>query len=175
MEYFELLNSAYDDMKEAFNKGRFSPYREADLQAFIYHSLISKGIPAKSVHLEVPVKPLERKRWDLVLGNMDSDSDKKLYVEIKQTALSTRNIPSGWKKDIKRIIEKTEDGEDSTFVLFLAKWRGKDRKPYERIEDEKLKNEKAKGRIKELESKIAGKEVKLIPSIEEWKRITNLD
>lgn len=107
------LKNAWNYLVKQYKKGVFKPRNEADIQCFLYHSLIKKGLDASKIHAERPSG--KNKKCDIVLG------DKKLFIEIKYSRDKDRKEPSKrWEKDIKKL-KKYPGNRKSAFVLFIAK------------------------------------------------------
>jgi hypothetical protein len=78
-EYTKHLHIAWNYLIKQYERENFRPLKEADVQAFLYHSLIKSGLEPSKIHVEWSGG--KNKRCDMVLGN------KKLFVEIKWSSL----------------------------------------------------------------------------------------
>jgi len=137
--YSKILNNAWEYLIKEYQKGMFKPSNEAEIQAFLYHSLIKKGLDPSKIHLERPgEKPGEKgRRCDVVLG------PKRLFIEIKWSYPKNRIKPSvKWKKDLEKLKE-WGGNRKPVLVLFVAEGNG-------RYLSEKEYKEKYPGLIKTI-------------------------
>ena len=62
-EVYEAVDRLCKDLK-----GEFAPILESDVVAYLYHLLISEGVPASKIHVNSRVVGLENKKTDIVIG-----------------------------------------------------------------------------------------------------------
>lgn len=83
-----LLSQSLQELCDIFNKQGFFPLLEADITAYIYHRLVCNGCPPSSIFCETRVRGVkdDRRRYDLVIGNVDTINawvNPVLIVQVK--------------------------------------------------------------------------------------------
>lgn len=73
MDYLQILNVAWEELKDELANGNFDPRTEADVKCFLYHCLVRKLGTAKNIHAEL--NHGKRRHTDLVIDN-------RVFIEI---------------------------------------------------------------------------------------------
>jgi len=130
------LEKAWKYLAKKYRDGTFKPIKEADIQCFLYHALISKkggGIPVKKIHAEYrySTKKEGKQRADIKLGG---GKRRGVYIEIKKTVLKPKhesNASDAWKEDIRKSIKRKLGNRKPVLLIFASK--GKKRVDIEKV------------------------------------------
>jgi len=77
MMYEREVYEAVDRLRKDL-KGEFTPILESDVVAYLYHLLISEGVPASKIHVNSRVVGLKNKKMDIVIGDIREDGRRAI-------------------------------------------------------------------------------------------------
>jgi len=82
------LDTALSDLCRSFNAGTFTPILESDVAAFLYHRLVTNGVPSNEVYLASRVcgEAARSRKPDIVLGSLKTPQaciEPALICELK--------------------------------------------------------------------------------------------
>jgi hypothetical protein len=123
VEYKEELEKAWGYLTEEYKAGKFKPEKEADIQCFLYHALISCGIPSEEIRAEYPYQTEKRGKEitaeaDIHLGDGTGEG---VYIEIKKSRnRNRRDTPKRWSKDLNKLkCAKLSQAAVRIFIIFV--------------------------------------------------------
>lgn len=123
MRYKHRLKKAWKHLIEEYEEGTFIPLCEADIQCFLYHTLINQGLPPLRIHAELPYDKKEKhpQRCDIVVGRA---TKPQLFVEIgKFKTVRDKDAPAPtWEDDILKLREAKGR---KPVLLILGRRKGK--------------------------------------------------
>lgn len=105
------LRHASERLFKEFEKGKFTPRHEYDIQRYLYHLLLlEKGIKPKDIHAEVPydIVGMKGKKLDLQLGDT-RNKNGSVYIEIKTFNTTTKYVKKGLSRigsDINKLVKR---------------------------------------------------------------------
>jgi len=77
MMYEQEVYEAVDRLRKGL-KGEFIPILESDVVAYLYHLLVSEGVPASKIHVNSRVVGLRNKKIDIVIGDICEDGRRAI-------------------------------------------------------------------------------------------------
>jgi hypothetical protein len=96
--YSRDLNAVWKEMEKLFLRGDFRPEQESDVQAYLYHGLLSRlskdGIRPVEIRTEETFKGV---------GRVDLNVNDRLFIEIKLLSRKRRYGTIAWKKKEKSL------------------------------------------------------------------------
>lgn len=122
----DLFEDAWEELRKWVDKKKFDPQSEADIQSFLYHSLVKRLGTAKG--LVCAPHPHKSDKVDLSFEN-------RLFVENKHILRSGIRSPARWElrrriveADIRKLAEIKKTYPNATVVLtiFAASYSKKD-------------------------------------------------
>jgi hypothetical protein len=119
----QAVTDSWVQLLHDFKRGRFDPWEEADIQSYLYHLCLKKGIKPKKLHSERKYR-LGGYEYDprgKIADLWFESGEKSLQVNIKWGYLENlgKKIHGSWLEDIDKL-SKTRVKRKSFFAVFLT-------------------------------------------------------